>query len=125
MSGNSQKITRGQERAIAALLSSPSVPKAARAVKVTERTLYRWLTIEEFQAAYQEARREVVKHAVVAVQSAMSAAVSTLRSIMADDEAPASARVSAARAVIGAGLRSTENDDIECRLAAIEERINS
>ena len=123
--GHGQKFTRNMEKAIASLLANPSIPDAAKEVGIGERTLWRWLKISEFEKAYSEARREVVRHAVVNVQAAMSEAVETLRSIMNDGSAPASARVSAARAVIDTGLKAVELEDLDHRLSAIEEIIKT
>ena len=76
-----------------------------------------------FETAYREARREVVRHAVVTVQAAMSEAVQTLRVIMNNNEAPASSRVSAAKSIIDTGLKAVELEDFERRLSALEEHI--
>ena len=123
--GHGQKFTRNMEKAIASLLVNPSIPDAAKEVGIGERTLWRWFKIPEFEKAYRLARREVVRHAVVNVQAAMSEAVETLRSIMNDGSAPASARVSAARAVIDTGLKAVELEDLDHRLSAIEEIIKT
>jgi hypothetical protein len=54
-----------------------------------------------FQAAYRDARRAVVQHAITQMQRATGEAAETLRSVMQDSEASASARVSAAKAISG------------------------
>ena len=123
--GHGQKFTRNMEKAIASLLANPSIPDAAEKVGIGARTLWRWLKLPEFKKAYSEARREVVRHAVVNVQAAMSEAVKTLRTIMNDDNAPASARVSAARVMIDTGLKALEIEDLEGRLSALEEVIKN
>lgn len=123
VSGKNGKATRGMERAIAALIANPSVSKAAKAAGLTEATLYRYLRLDDFQAEYQAARRQIVHHSIAVVQAAMSEAVGTLRSIMTDSQAPASARVSAARVVIDTGLRAVEYEDLELRLAALESQL--
>jgi hypothetical protein len=53
------------------------------------------------------------------VQQASFAAVKTLKEIMEDLTAPASARVTAARTVLEMGLRATEVDDFGSRLSAL------
>jgi len=123
MTGHGEKLSRNKERAIAALLVNPSIPDAAKAVGIGDRTLWRWLKIPEFKKAYGDARKELVRHAVVKVQAAMSEAVETLRAIMKDDGAPASARVASARVIIDTGLKAIEIEDLEGRLSAIEEII--
>ena len=57
MSGNVTQLRPKQEQAILALLTNPSVEHAARAVKITPRTLYRWLNEPAFEKAYRQARR--------------------------------------------------------------------
>ena len=117
------KISRSQEAAVAALISSPSVPVAAKAAGMSERSLYRWLTKERFKEAYRTARRELVHHALGLIQGAMSEAVVTLQNVMKNDDCPASARVSAARALLDLGLKATEHEDVENRLCELERRI--
>lgn len=121
MRGHGEKITRKQEQAIAALLAQPSVGEAALAANIAESMLYRWLQKHDgFKTAYQAARREVVRQAIVQVQSACGKAVETLRSIMDDSNAPASARVSAARTVLDMAVKAVELEDLEQRIAALE-----
>jgi len=124
MTGHGEKLSRNKERAIAALLANPSIPNSAKAVGISEKTLWRWMKLPEFETAYREARREVVRHAVVTVQASMSEAVQTLRAIINNNEAPASSRVSAARAIIDTGLKAVEIEDLEERISVIERKID-
>lgn len=123
MSTQTGKVTRNQEKTIVALLSYPSVPAAAKVTGVSERTIYRWLDLDPFQEAYRAARKKVVSCAVSSIQSAMSEAVETLRSVMADADAPASSRVAAARAMLDLGLKSVEIEDLVERVDALEKQI--
>jgi hypothetical protein len=113
-------ISRQQEKALTALLTCPSITAAAQQCGVAEVTLHRWLKDTAFQAAYREARRVVVQHAIAQVQRATGEAVETLRSVMQDPEAPASARVSAAKAILETAVKGIEIDDLEVRIAALE-----
>ena len=123
MPGHGEKLSRNKEKAISALLLTPSIPEAANAIGIHERTLWRWLKDQQFKRAFKDARREVVRQAIAHVQAAMSEAVKTLKEIINDDEAPASARVSAAKAVIDMGLKAIEIEDLELRLESIESKI--
>jgi hypothetical protein len=76
--GHGQKLGRKQEAVIAALLTEPNHADAARKAGVAEATLYRWLNMAEFQAAYRAARRQVVEAAVGRLQQAAGQAVDTL-----------------------------------------------
>lgn len=120
MIGHGEKLTRTQEKAIAALLTCPSILDAARQSGVAEVTLYRWLKLEAFQTSYREARRQVVQQAIVQVQDACGEAVKTLRAIMQESAAPASARVSAAKTILDTAVKAVELEDIEQRLASLE-----
>src|SRR4029453_10303841 len=116
MSGHGEKLTHKQERAIAALLVAPSITAAAQQIGVNENTLLRWLKDAAFQTTYRDARRAVVQHAIVQVQRATGEAVETLRNVMQDSESPASARVSAAKAVLDTAIKAIEVEDLEARI---------
>ncbi|MGA2301764.1 MAG: hypothetical protein ABSG77_13870 [Candidatus Acidiferrum sp.] len=52
---------RLQARAINALLSSPSLERAAQKVHVCSKTLSRWLADPEFRAAYETKKRDYLR----------------------------------------------------------------
>ena len=54
-------LSTDQEAAIAALLTQPSIAKAAEAAGVPERTLYRWLKDDKFRAAYRAVRDQLIE----------------------------------------------------------------
>ena len=62
----------------------------------------------------------MVQHAVAQVQQATRTAVATLEAIMQDATASASARVSAAKAVLETALKGVEVEDLEARMTALE-----
>ena len=113
-------LTRRQEAFIATLLNCATIAQAARTAGIAEVTAGRWLKEPSFQEAYRTARRHVVQHAVARVQQATCTAVETLEAIMQDPEAPASARVSAAKAVLETAIRAIELEDLEVRIVALE-----
>jgi phage terminase small subunit len=113
-------LSRRQETFLAALLSCPTIAHAARTAGIAEVTAGRWLKEPSFQAAYRTARRHAVQHAVALTQKATSTAVETLEAIMQDPEAPASARVSAAKAVLETAIKGVELEDLDARITALE-----
>ena len=125
MSGHGEKISRNKEKAISALLSNSSIPDAAKTVGIHERTLWRWLKDHKFKRAYKEARREVVRQAITNVQAGLSKAVRTLKEIIGDENAPASARVSAAKTMIDMGLKAVEIEDLESRIEVLEAKLSN
>jgi DNA-directed RNA polymerase specialized sigma24 family protein len=52
-----QNLTDKQEAAIAALLTEPTYARAAAVAGISEGTLYRWLHLPAFRAAFRQARR--------------------------------------------------------------------
>jgi|SRR5579872_262422 len=127
MTGHGAKFGRKKEQAIAALLTQRTTEDAARSVGIGPATLLRWLKEPEFDTAYRAARRAAFSQSIARLQQASSAAVATLLKIMVDQNAPASTRVRAADSVLDHAAKSIEIEDIEVRVAALEEaaeRIN-
>jgi hypothetical protein len=120
MKGHGEKLSRKQEALIAALLLAPTLADAAHTAGIGEVTAWRWLKEPTFQTAYREARRAVVQQAITKAQRATGTAVETLVTIMQDVNAPASARVSAAKTVLDISVKAVELEDLEQRLAALE-----
>src|SRR5688500_1905615 len=84
------KLEAKQEQAIAALLEERTQADAAAKVGISERGLRNWLADETFLAAYRQARRQVVEHALARLQHASGEAVETLRSnLSCGDPGPA------------------------------------
>ena len=121
MASRKTKLGRKKEEAVLALLTQRNVEEAARAVGVTARTLYRWLQQPDFLAAYREAKRSAFSQAVARVQTMTTAAVSTLGKVMVDPAAPAASRVRAASSVLDFAAKAIEIEDLEARLAALEQ----
>ena len=121
--GHGDKLSRKAEMAIAALLSHPSIPAAAKSIGLSEKSLFRWLKRRDFREAYLEARRQVIRQALSTIQTAMEEAVQTLRNVMNDPESPPASRVSSAKAVIDFALKGLELEDLEHRISMLEERL--
>lgn len=121
--GHGEKRTRKWEQAISALLLQPTIEHAARSAGISAPTLRRWIREPGFQDEYRRARRDVVDQAIAHLQSAGSAAAKVLHQIIEDSGATASARVSACRTVLEMCLRSKELEEIEDRIAALEQTL--
>jgi uncharacterized protein YhjY with autotransporter beta-barrel domain len=117
-----EELSARQARAIAALLSEPSIRKAAEASDIPERTIYAWLKDDlAFQASYREARSAAVQQATAQLQRASTAAVNVLCQLLKSDKAPA-VRLGAARAILEFAFEATKLDDLAARIAALEEQ---
>lgn len=120
MVGHGSKFGRKKEEAIAALLTQRNVEEAAKAAGIGTNTLWRWMRLPEFQAAYRKARRDAFSQSVARLQQASTAAVSTLLKIMVDQNAPAASRVRAAECILDRAAKAIEIEDIEARVAELE-----
>jgi hypothetical protein len=89
---------------IAALLTEPTYAAATAKAGVGEATLYRWLQLPAFRAAYDEARRELVKSAIGRMQAGTGQAVETLLEVARSGRRDGD-RVRAAVALLDHALR--------------------
>ena len=123
MASNRGKISRNQEKAIAGLLLKPSIQQAAKYAGIGERTLLRWLKIDEFKNAYREARFHLVQHALTQIQNATKDAVHILNEMAKNTKAPAGVRVRAASVILGYAVKSIEIENLEARITDLERLI--
>lgn len=121
MRGHGAKFGRKMEEAVAALLTHRNHEEAARAAGIGVATLLRWQKEPEFKKAYRAARRAAHTQSFARLQQATSAAVSTLLKVMVDAATPASTKVRAADSVLNHSAKAIELEDIESRVAELEE----
>lgn len=110
-------------RAIKALMTEPSVKKAAKAAGISEATLHRWLGEPEFSAALRRARGQLLEGVLTVLQGAAEEAVTVLREIMNEKLSPPPARVRAARSVLDLTLKARSELETEERLRTIEAQL--
>jgi len=123
MIGHGEKLTRKHEQAIAALLSEPSIKAAAESCGIGEATLYRWLQLPDFQAAYRTARRQVVERAVSELQAACGEAVETLKRNLTCDIPGVEIR--AAQIIIEQAVKGIELMDLQDRVEKLESLLDN
>ena len=112
---------RQREQLILALLQQPGIEKAAAAVGISSVTAWRITKTPEFKEEYRQARREAFSQSLGRLQQAAGAATSTLMKIMVDATAPTGSRVRAADCVLEHAQSALELEDIEVRLAKLEQ----
>lgn len=123
MAGPPKKMTARQLTALTALLTYPNLTQAAAASNLGERTLFRYLRDPQFAKLYQRARHDQLAQAIAALQIKASEAVNVLFQIAKDPQGKATARVAAARAIVDGALKASEMENIEGRLAMLEQRV--
>lgn len=111
------------ETAIAALLTSTTIAEAAKAIGISEQTLWRWKQEPEFKKQYRQVKMQVVTQATTQLQSATGKAVKTLKDIMEDEKTPANARVTAARAILEYSYKGTEMQDMQTAMEEMAEQL--
>ena len=115
-------MTARQMRAIEALLSVGSIAGAARKVKVSERTVRRWLAEETFRRTYDEARTGALVLAIGRLQGSANRAVGRLaKGIGAAKDSDA---LRAAESLLTFCLKATSEVDVIRRLQALEARLD-
>lgn len=113
-------MTPKRQKALLALLTTPTREQAAAAAGITSKTLRGYLADPEFQAEYKKAFAGLVEDATRQAQQAIAPALSTLREIVEDPDENAQARISAARSVLEYSIKLTETTDILSRLDELE-----
>lgn len=124
MAGNG-RLTVRQRRFIAALIAHRTIGEACEAAGIGERTGYRYLSNPAVRYALSEAQTQELGQITRKAVAAMTEALETLVGIAKDVAAPASARVSAARAILENALRFHEAVDLAERVAALEEKLQN
>ena len=113
-------MTPNKEKLLAALLTSRSKKEAAAAAGIAERTMRTYFEDPEFCQRYREAFAGVIEDATRQAQALLMPALSTLQTVMEDEEIPAQARITAARSIIDYSMRLTEQSDIMRQLDELE-----
>lgn len=107
------------ERLIAAFAGGSKVEDAAREAGVSESTAYRRLRDADFKKRVADARAAMVSRVVGQLADASTTAAATLRRLLnADSE---NVRLGAARAILELGSKLREGEELEQRIAALEE----
>src|SRR4051812_47755061 len=104
------ELTAKQHKAIAALMSSSTIAKAAAVVGVNERTIYTWLEDADFDAAYRVARVEAVQQAIALLQKGSSTAVGVLLNLLSTGTP--TVKLGAARTVLEMAFKAVELEDV-------------
>jgi AcrR family transcriptional regulator len=100
MQPKNENLSRRQEKVLIALLQFPTIEAAAKNAGVNRTTVFRYLNDEAFHREYRKRRRQSFSAATALLNKAASVAVSELVKMILDTGTPATARVSAARAIL-------------------------
>ena len=121
MTAPTDTLRPAEQRAIEALLAGATPSATAAAAGISERTLRRWCQRPHFADALSCAQRSVFDDALRLLRVTALDAVRALRTVLNDQNAPPASRVAAARVVLEQAHRARELEEIEERIAALEE----
>jgi hypothetical protein len=114
---------RTEDKILESLLLHKTIREAAVAAKVTERTIYDYLTKPEFEKRYQDARADIIRGVTNLLRENLTRAAGVIVKIMEDENLPPATRLTAAKTLLEYGKRYTEMSDIQERIRKIEESI--
>ena len=115
-----KKVTFMAEQAIAALMQTGSVTRAAEALNIHPATLRSFMEDPAFKAQFTEARRRTVDEAIARAGAVLLDTVNELAGLIKDKDAAGNARVSAARLIWDMALHGVDLDELVNRLDALE-----
>lgn len=114
-------LTDRQRRVIPIILSCKTIVTGCRKARLSRTTLYEWLKQPEFKKAFEVESRETVEEALRALKMLANDSVNVLsRLLRARSE---SVRYRTATAIIENLLRSRDQDELESRLAQLEQSV--
>ncbi len=123
MDGNGVKdaLTDRQRSVIPHLLAAPSIEEGCKQAKVGKATVYEWLKNESFRDELKRHREEIVTGALETLKANVSKATEALVGLLMSENE--SIRHRTAKDIIEFTLRTTEDEGLEARIDALEERL--
>lgn len=118
------RLTPKQQAAIAALLAAKDVRQAALLAGVPERTLFRWLALDDFRAALAREETRIITHTSRLLTAATAEAVQTMQDTMRDPNALPGVRLRASDLLLKNAREYREHEQLEERLARLEDIIS-
>lgn len=109
---------KGDTELVIALAAGETVRDAAKAAGISERTAFRRIQEQGFQQEVANTRTLMVSRAVGMLADAATNAVSTLRFLLGAESE--NVQLGAARAILEAGPRLREAEELAQRIAALE-----
>ena len=117
------ELSGNQKKALAALLTSPSVAAAAARCGLSERTLYNYLTDDRFKTELRRRQDAIIQSVTAALVGLSSEAVATLRNLLRDPDASGAVKCRAALGWLAQMRQSVELADLAERVSKLEEAL--
>lgn len=117
-------LSKKQTDFVIALMKCDTIAQAHQMAGISQASAYKYLKDPVFKKAVSDMRKEVMRSISTKLMNSGTQAVDALTSIMNDENAPHTARVSASRAILEHLTKTFELSDIVERLEQLEERFN-
>ena len=117
-----KKLTDRQLKVIPIIVTSPTYSEGCKKAKLNRTTFYEWMKKPEFKAELDRQRNEIAAEAFGVLSQGLTKAVETLVSLL-DNKDDRLKRL-AAKDVIDFIIRHKEIEDLDQRLAAIEQQLD-
>lgn len=112
------------EIVISALLSEPTISKAAEKCGLSQRQIYERMKEGGFKQEYRQAKRSVLESVANTLQSRLTTAVETAIQIMQDSENSPQTRLNACNLIFNQCQKLTETVDIINRVETLEMQVD-
>jgi len=119
------ELNPNQKRALAALLTQPSVAAAAKACGLAERTLYHYLAQPTFKAELRQRQDKVLAATTAALVGLSGEAVTALSEVLSNPTATDAVKVRAALGWLRHARESVELSALAERVTVLETKILS
>lgn len=119
---NITELNDNQQRMCLYLTSGMTLKACAAALKLSERTLYRYLEMPLVQARIREIRKVMIEHSIGRLLRLNDAAIDTLERNLTCGNFPSEVR--SANTILDKNNSSIEYWNFDSRLAEIEKRFN-
>lgn len=118
----SYRLTPKQENAVLELINSPTCTKAEICVKlgISEKTIYNWLRLPQFQERLAEARENIRRDAFNSLKQALNESVEVLRQLLHSENE--TTKLKSALSIISFNLQVIETEEVQKRLSKLEEK---
>ena len=117
------ELTARQLKAIPVIVANPTYTEGCKKAKLNRTTFYEWLKIPEFKAELDRQRDEIAAEAFGVLSQSLTKAIETLVSLLNNKDGRL--KRLAAKDIIDFIIRHKENEDLDERLTAIEQRLDS
>lgn len=121
MDGKKEQLSDKQLRVIPHLLAARSIEEACKQAKVGKATVYEWLKNETFRKELRRHREEIVTGALETLKANVGKATETLVGLL--DSQNEGIKYRAAKDIIEFTQKALEFEELERRIAAIEDQI--